>query len=268
MAQATDVTVMLALLIVLLSLGPERSSSSNPFRRRRRRSPPPPPPPPPQPGYVCEFTTGQCEVSNSSNITAADCTETCALPGPCNAPKLVNATQKTLNSVLGLVTTELNHAWPEIVNRTGLDPFTNAVHDLTYDLNHKDGCDEICGAQLASCHSFGLRLHSVDVLGLSSLELGGLELSSLELSSLETCASTPNGTNGSASAVACGFNGAANANASLKVTAQVDIESSGGGIRVECKDAFKKWSELLWKVRFENRFVSLYDCGTLYTVPH
>ena len=100
--------------------------------------------------------------SNSSNVTAADCTETCALPGPCNAPKLANATQKTLNSVLGLVTTALNHAWPEIVNRTGLDPFANAVHDLTYDLDHKDGCDEICGAQLASCHSFGLRLHSVD----------------------------------------------------------------------------------------------------------
>jgi len=45
------------------------------------------------------------------------------------------------------------------------------------------------------------------VLGLSTLTLGGLELYSLLLHANETCGSMPNGTNGSASVVACGFNG-------------------------------------------------------------
>ena len=240
---------LLLLVIVLLSLGlcsgggslPSSATSgssttsagmrsvSSLLRRRRRRSPSPPPP---AQGYACVKATGMCSVLNTTNTTAAECQASCAPPpGPCNAPKLVNATEKTLNSVLKLVTTELDHAWPAIVNKSHLDPYTNATHDLTYDLDHKDGCDEICGAQLASCHSFGLRLHSVNVLGLSSLQLGEVALTSLLLHANVSCATPdqPNGTNGSASVVACGFNGGATANASLKVTAKVNIESSGGG---------------------------------------
>jgi hypothetical protein len=71
------------------------------------------------------------------------------------------------------------------------------------------------------------------VLGLSSLQLGEVALTSLLLHANESCATPdqPNGTNGSASVVACGFNGGATANASLKVTAKKlsAAAAEGGG---------------------------------------
>lgn len=178
-------------------------------------SPPPPPPPPPN-------ATGACAV-----------------------PRLQNATKAALNLALGAARATIDEQWPLICNASHLDPLNvTSLSGSVTKLDHKDGCDEICGAQLASCHAFELRVGKLKLSGLDSVNITAIELMSLRIvDANETCNATAPAT----PQVLCGLNGQANLSATLSLKVALDLEDSGGGIRVTCKDAFKKWTELLWK---------------------
>jgi hypothetical protein len=163
----------------------------------------------------------------------------------CTIPGVENATKSALSLALSSARVAIGAVWPTVCNASHLDPTPPLLGGSTTSIDHKDGCDEICGAQLASCHSFGLRLGSATLLGLGSMNFTNILLSNLTLHSNETCSS--NASSGSPAAVACGINGGADITAALSTKVMLDVQSGGGGIRVECKDAFKKWSELLWK---------------------
>lgn len=151
--------------------------------------------------------------------------------------------KKKINVVLGTATAFLNNHWNSTIMGLDLDPFMGIVKKLEYPIDHKDGCTEICGAQLASCHHFSLKLTDADLYGLSKVVWHPFTLSQCALSPVGKC---PYG-KPTPGLVSTGVDGLLQASAKINLDAKLDIVSDGGGIRVTCKDAFKKWTELLWK---------------------
>jgi len=92
-----------------------------------------------------------------------------------------SAFTSAINSVLHGAVDFIDSSIPKLTKDLGLDPLNNAVSKYTVDLPHNDGCSEICGAQLASCHHFRLHLTSADVVGLSGLTLDPIKLSDCNL---------------------------------------------------------------------------------------
>ena len=232
--------LVLALVLVLAvpadsesaySSGSSSHRSQNPFKRRRRRAPPALPaplPPPPAP--------------NAS--------------GACAVPRLTNVTQAAINLALQAARGTIDTQWPRICNASHLDPLVvGSLNGSVTKLDKKDGCDEICGAQLAVCDDFDLQIGSAELAGLSSVNFSTIELDSLSIvDANNTCQRTTRATKtllgippAPPPMAVCGLTGQVRATASVAVKVALDLESDGGGIHVTCKDAFKKWHELLWK---------------------